>query len=91
MSWFLCYIKCHTIRTWIKIHLMKILVDINICHDPSTVWVVFQIIDHTIYLIHHSFFVLVLYTHLISISLSDRTIFICPFIPDMTLQIIYII
>ena len=47
----------------------------------------FQIIDHTIYLIHHSFFVLVFDPHLVSISFSYGTIFICPAVPDMTVKV----
>ena len=86
-----CYIKCHPISTRIQIHLMKILVYIHICHHTTTVWIMFQIINQAIHLVKHTFFVLVFYTHLISVSFSDRTIFICPAIPDMTFQIMYII
>ena len=70
---------------------MKILVYINIRHDTTAVRIVLQIIDHTIHLIHHPFFVLMFHLHLITIGFSDRTILISPAVPDMTVQIINII
>ena len=70
---------------------MKILMYINIRHDPSAVRIVLQIIDHTVYLIEHSFFILMLYAHLISVSFSDRSVFICPAVPDMAVQVLDII
>ena len=43
--------------------------------------VVFKIKQDSVDLVKHTFFILMLYTHLISISLSNRTIFISPLIP----------
>ena len=91
MSRFLGYIKCHTVCTRIEIHLMQIFMHINIRHDSSAVWIILKVIDYTVHLIKHAFFILVLYAHLISISLSDRTVFIRPTVPDMTVKIIDII
>ena len=70
---------------------MKILMHVNICHNTTAIRIILQIINHAVYLVHHAFFILVLYAHLISISLSDRTVFIRPTVPDMTVKIIDII
>ena len=70
---------------------MKILMYINIRHDPAAVRIILQIIEYTVYLIHHSFFVDMLYAHLIAVCLPDRSIFICPAVPDVTVQIVDII
>ena len=70
---------------------MKILMHINIRHDTAAVRIVLQIIDHSVHLIHHALFVLMLYTHLITISLADGTVLIRPFIPDRTVQIMDIV
>ena len=63
---------------------MKILMHIDIRHDPAAVRIVLQIIDHTIDLIHHSLFILMLYLHLIAVGFSDGTVLICPAVPDVT-------
>ena len=88
---FLCHIKCHAVGTRIQMHFMQIRVHINIGHNTATVRIVFQIIDHTIHLIHHTFLILMLYAHLITICFSDGTGFICPLIPHMTVKIIDIV
>ena len=91
MSFFFRNIKCHTVRTRVQVHLMKILMYINIRHDPSAVRIILQIIDHTVYLIEHSLLVLMFYGHLVSIGFSNRSIFICPAVPDMTVQIMNVV
>ena len=70
---------------------MQILMHIDICHDPPAVRIVFQVVDHTIHLIHHALPVLMFYLHLIPICFSDRAVFIRPTVPDMTVQIVDII
>ena len=72
-------------------HLMQIRMHINICHNTTAVRIVFQIIDHAVYLIHHAFLILMLYAHLISICFSDGTGLIRPFVPHMTVKIIDIV
>ena len=88
---FFCHIERHAVCTRIQIHLMKILMYIDIRHDPAAVRIILQIIEYTVYLIHHSFFVDMLYAHLIAVCLPDRSIFICPAVPDVTVQIVDII
>ncbi len=63
----------------------NILVIIRDCNDYSSDR------NHTIHLIHHSFLILMLYAHLISICLPDGTCLIRPFIPHMTMKVIYIV
>ena len=87
----LCHIKCHGICTWIQIHLMKILMHVNIGHNSAAERIIFQIIDHSVYLIHHSFLILMFHTKLISICLADRTALICPAVPDMAVKIMNIV
>ena len=87
----LSYIKCHRVCTWIQVHLVKILMHINICHNSTAEWIVFQIIDNSVYLIHHAFFILMFHSKLISVCFTDRTIFICPAIPDMAVKIMDVI
>ena len=72
-------------------HLMQIRMYINISHYTPTVRIILQIVDHTIHLIHHSFLILMLYAHLITICLSDGTCLIRPFIPHMTVKVINIV
>ena len=64
---------------------------INIRHNTAAEGIVLQIIDHPVHLIHHPLFVLMLHTHLITVSLANRTTLVCPFIPDMAVQIIHIV
>lgn len=64
---------------------------INVRHDTAAVWIVLQIIDHTIDLIHHTLFIFVLHTELVTIRLADRTIFVCPRVPDMAVQVMDVI
>ena len=61
-SGFLGYIESHGIGTWVKIHLVEILMYINIGHDPSAVRIVLKIKKNSVYLIHHSLFILMLHT-----------------------------
>ena len=70
---------------------MQIRMYIDIGQDTAAERVVFEVIDHAVHLIHHSLFVDVLYAHLIAVRLSDRTVLICPFIPDMTVQVMDIV
>ena len=70
---------------------MKILMHINIRHDPAAVRIVFQVIENTVYLIHHSFFIFMLHLHLISVGLTDRACLIRPAVPDMTVQVMNVI
>ena len=70
---------------------MKILMHIQIGHDPSAEWIILQVIQHPIHLVHHALFVLMLHPHLIPIGLSDRTVFIRPFIPDMAVKVMDVV
>ena len=70
---------------------MQILMYINIGHDTSAEWVVFQIIDYSVHLIHHAFFILMSDTHLIAVCFPDRAILISPLIPDMAVKIMDIV
>ena len=79
------------VGTRIKRHLTKILMDVNICHDPAAERIVFQVIDHTIHLIHHAFLILMLHTQLIAVGLADGTVFIRPLIPDVAVKIVNIV
>ena len=88
---FFCHVKCHRIRTGIQIHLVQILMHVDVRHDSSAVWIVFQIIQYTVDLIHHALFILVLYSQLIPVGLSYGSVFICPAIPNMAVQIVNII
>ena len=83
LSLFLSHIKGHAVGTGIQIHLMQVLMHVNIGHDAAAEGIVLQIVDHTIHLIHHALFILMFHTHLVTVGLTDGTIRIRPFIPDM--------
>ena len=87
----LCHIKGHRICTGVQIHFMEILMHINICHDPAAEGIILQIIDYPVHLIHHAFLILMLHTKLVSISLPNGTLLICPAVPDMAVKIMDII
>ena len=70
---------------------MQILMYIHIGHNTTAVWIILQIIDYTVNLIHHTFLVLMLHTKLISVRFANRTILICPAVPDMRMQIMDIV
>ena len=70
---------------------MKILMYINISHNTTAIRIILKIIKNPVNLIHHSFPVLMFHTQLITICLTDRTIFICPAIPDMAVKIMDVI
>ena len=70
---------------------MQILMYINVSHDTSAEWVVFQIIDHPVHLIHHAFFILMPDAHLIAVCFPDRSILISPLIPHMAVKIMDIV
>ena len=90
-SRFFGHIKCHGIGTWVKIHFMKILMYINIGHDPSAVRIVLKIKKYPVHLIHHSFFILMFHTQLIAVGFSDGAVLICPAVPDMAVKIMDIV
>ena len=85
------HVKSHAVCARIQVHLMEVLMHIDICHNTTAVRIVLQIIDHTVRLIHHSFFVLMLYAHLISVCFSDGSVLISPAVPDMAFKIMYIV
>ena len=64
---------------------------INIGHDPSAVRIVLKIKKNYVYLIHHSLFILMLHTQLITVGFSDGTVLIGPAVPDMAVKIMDIV
>ena len=70
---------------------MQILMNIDVGQNPPAVRIVLQIIDNTVYLIHHSFLILMFHSHLISVRLSDGSVFICPAVPDMRFQVMDVV
>ena len=70
---------------------MKILMYINIGHDPSAVRIVLKIKKYPVHLIHHSFFILMFHTQLIAVGFSDGAVLICPAVPDMAVKIMDIV
>ena len=88
---FFCHIKRHAISAGIQIHLMEILMYIEIGHNPAAVRIVFQVINHPVHLIHHSFLILMLYTHLVTIGFADGTAFVRPAVPDVAFQFMDVI
>ena len=64
---------------------------INIGHNSSAERIIFQIIDHSVYLIHHSFFILMFHTQLIAVGFSDGAVLICPAVPDMAVKVMDIV
>ena len=70
---------------------MKILMHIEIRHDPTAVRVRFQIVDHPVHLVHHAFPILMLHLHLISVGFPDGAVRIRPAVPDMAVQIMDIV
>ena len=70
---------------------MKILMYINIGHDPSAVRIVLKIKKNPVHLIHHSLFILMFHTQLIAVGFSDGAVLICPAVPDMAVKIMDIV
>ncbi len=70
---------------------MQVLMHIYIGHDPSAERIVFQIVNHPVYLIHHAFFVLMLNPQLIAVRLAYRTVLVRPLVPDMAVKILYVV
>ena len=64
---------------------------IHVRHYAPAERIVLQVVDHTVCLVHHTFFILMLYAHLIAVSLAYRSGFISPGIPDMAVEIMNII
>ena len=85
------HIKSHAVCARIQIHLMKILMHIDVRHDTPAVRIILQIVDHTVRLIHHSFFILMFYPHLVAVCFSDRSGLIRPAVPDMAFQFMHIV
>ena len=50
-----------------------------------------QIIDHPMGVMHHSLLILMLYTQLIAVCLTDGAVFIRPLIPDMAVKVVDIV
>ena len=50
-----------------------------------------QVIDHSVYLIHHPLFILMLHTHLVPIRFTDRAVLVCPCIPDVAVKVMDVI
>ena len=61
---------------------MQIRMHIDIRHDAPAERIVFQIVDHTVNLIHHAFLILVLHAELVTVCFSDGAVRIRPLIPD---------
>ena len=90
-AFFLDHVEGHGIGARIQAHFVQILMHIDVSHDPTAVRIVFKIVKHPVHLIHHAFFVLMLYTQLVAIGLADGTVFVCPAVPDMAAQIFNIV
>ena len=70
---------------------MQILMNINIRHNPPAEGIIFQIVDNSVHLIHHAFFILMPDSQLIAIGFSYGTVLVRPFIPYMAVQVMDII
>ena len=70
---------------------MQVLMYINIRHNPAAVGIILQIVNHPVHLVHHPLTVLMLYAHLIPVSLPNRTFLVSPAVPNMAVQLINII
>ena len=88
---FFGHIERHAVRARIEVHLMQVLMYIQIRHDSPAVRIILQIVNHPVRLIHHSLFILMFHTHLVSVCFPDRSIFIRPAVPDMTPEFIDIV
>jgi hypothetical protein len=70
---------------------MKILEVVDACENTTAVGVVFQIVDESVHLIHLPLREFVFHAQLITIGLSDRSVLVRPRIPDVTLEILYVV
>ena len=59
---------------------------VNIGHNTSAVWLMLQIIKHTVYLVKFALFVDMFYSQLIAIRLANGAIFTGPSIPNVTIK-----
>ena len=82
-----CHVERHAVSAGLQAHLGKIFEIVDICRNPPARRRVFQLPDHVVHLIHSPLPKVVLLAQLIAVSLSDRIIFSCPGIPDMTLKL----
>ena len=72
-------------------HFMQIAEIVHAGQNSAACRIVFQKIQNTIDLIEFALRILVLLRELIAVCLSDGTGLVCPTIPDMTGEIIYIV
>ena len=64
---------------------------IDIGHNTAAEGIVLEVVNNAVNLIKHTFLVLMFYTKLIAVGLADAAVFICPGVPDMRVELIYIV
>ena len=80
-------IEGHRVRARLKSHLREILEVVEVGHDAAAVLVILETPQHVVHLVHLALLELVLLGHLVAVCFSYGTLFICPLVPDMALQI----
>ena len=90
-TFFLSDIEGHTPGARIEIHLVKIGVVVDAGENATAEWGVFEIPEHAVDLIHLAFFVLMLDAQLVAIGFADATIGICPFVPNVGVQVMDVV
>ena len=84
-------VERHGIGAGIKSHLTEIRKIINVSHNSAGRWIVFQVPDDLIDLVHISLRIVVFDTELIAVCFADGTRLICPGIPDAGAKIMHIV
>ena len=75
----------------IQIHLVKVLVVIERRYDPAAERVIFKVVEDTVHLVEHALLINVFDPELIAVSLSDGPVLIRPLVPDMGMQVPYVV
>ena len=72
-------------------HVHKVGMVVYVAHYAAGGGVVLQVVQYPVHLIHLSFFIAVLYAQLIAVCLAYTAALIRPGVPDMAVQVIYVV
>ena len=84
-------VESHRIGARVEMHLVQILKVVDVGEDASGLRIVFEVKKHSVHLVEFALRIDAFFAELIAVRLADRARFVRPTVPNMRVQIVYVV
>lgn len=84
-------VESHRVCARVEVHLVQVLKIVDIGEDTPRLRIVFEVKKHSVHLVEFALRIDAFFAELIAVRLADRARFVRPTVPNMRVQIVYVV